>query len=66
MEYVYSYTYIALKSQEDSFLFRNEYLTSTDKQNVLDKYIPKYDQFNFHSLINPLQKLQINKIFIIN
>lgn len=28
MEYVYSYTYIDLKSQEDSFLFRNEYLAN--------------------------------------
>ncbi|HED7326350.1 TPA: FAD/NAD(P)-binding protein [Campylobacter coli] len=57
MEYVYSYTYINLKSQEDSFLFRNEYLTSIDTQSVLDKYIPKCDQFNFYSLVNPLQKI---------
>lgn len=28
-----------------------------DTQSVLDKYIPKYDQFNFYSLVNPLQKI---------
>lgn len=24
---------------------------------MLDKYIPKCDQFNFYSLVNPLQKI---------
>lgn len=63
MEYVYSYTYIARQSQEQSFLFRNAYILAKNPQDILDTYIPKNEQFDFHKLIYPIDNAKDSNDF---
>lgn len=65
MEYVYSYTYIAIarQSQEQSFLFINQYILAKNPQDILDTYIPKNEQFDFHRLIYPIDNAKDSNDF---
>lgn len=59
MEYVYSYTYISTnKSIQDSFIFRNQYILLKNPNELLNKYIPKKSQFDFQSIINPIENVK--------